>query len=146
MKTFWNISYGNHIIVGGAEISVACLTTAIESNSLLLKYLYFAKNSTSSSEFSAITSSIKWDGTNYNVTVVYSNETYTTTLTESDSHGNDDENIIIISNGKEYSWDCGGTHDHVFVLKNDALVLYSSDGTLIEREAANSATIKNAEL
>lgn len=145
MKTFWNVSYGNYIIVGGAEISATCLSAAIENNNLLLKYLYFAKNSTSSSEFSAVTSSIKWDGTNYKVAVVYNNETFTSTLVKPGAHRNDDKNIIVISIDKEYSWDCGGTHDHVFVLNNDVLLLYNSDGTLIEREAVNSTTNKNIE-
>ena len=146
MKTFWNISYGNHIIVGGAEISSACLSVAIEQNNLLLKYLYYAKNSTSSSEFSAVTSSIKWDGDSYKVAVVYSDEIYTATLMKPGAHGNDDKNIIIVSNDKENSWDCAGTHDHVFVLTDDVLMLYSSDGTPIERKSANSVSNENTGL
>jgi hypothetical protein len=56
------------------------------------------------------------------------------------AHGNDDKNIIIVSNDKENSWDCAGTLDHVFVLTDDVLMLYSSDGTPIERKSANSVS------
>ena len=148
MKTFWNISYGNHIIVGGAEISAACLAAAIENNNLLLKYLYFAKSATSSSEFSAITSSIKWDGKSYSVIVIYNNDTYKSVLMkpDTDAHEIDRRNILIVSNDKEYTWDGGGAYDHLFVLKNDALVLYSSDGTLIESVDVENPEIKSSAL
>lgn len=145
MKSFWNISFGTHIIVGDAKISATCLANAIENNSLLLKYLYYAKSTTSSSEFSAITSSIKWDGEKYSAIVAYNNERFTSTLADSDAdtHENQSKNILIVANDNGYSWDSDGTHDHVFVLKNDTLILYGSDGTLSNNEAVDSSVLSN---
>lgn len=147
MKTFWNVSYGNYTIVGGTEISMACLANAIDNNMLLLKYLYYAKNSTSCAEFREITSSIKWIGNHYSVIVVFNDNTCVASLTQSDTYlcANDEKNILVVTNGRELSLDCSEVHNNVFILNKDTLVLHSSDGTKIEHETACSSGAENKE-
>lgn len=147
MKTFWNVSYGNNTIVGGAEISMACLSTAIDNNMLLLKYLYYAKNSTSSTEFSKITSSIKWVGNHYSVIVVFNGDTCISSLTQpgTDVCANDDKSILVVTNDSDFSWDCSGEHDRVFILSKDTLMLHGSDGTQIEHETVVGSVTEDKE-
>lgn len=125
MKGFWDLSFGNYQFLSDTEVERAFVINAIDSNALLLKYVYAMKEVLTEEEFVIVKKSIIWKDGYYEIAVLEKGTPIICHLVNSTENVNEilEESILVMDDQYSVESIHNNAIKHVFVLEQGTVNL-----------------------